>query len=282
MQGTYAGEAGSYEELATALLARKGSDSPAAPGAPAAATAAQCQTLAEVFARVRDGVAVYGVAAAENSLNGTTGETYDLLLQSDVTITGETVVPVEHCLVGYPGSRAGRIKEVRGRPQDLAQCAPYLTGLGVELVPQHSSAGAARHVKTWGSPEVAAIASAHAAQVYGLDVLTSGIGSNPQNFTRYLRIQKDPSPRGARNRTSLALGLEHKPDSLFLALSSVACRGINLTKIESRPVRRDPYEYIFWLEFEGHVEDWPVKQALDELKAKTIMLRVLGSYPVEE
>lgn len=243
-----------------------------------------CRTLAQVLARVGDGSAAYGVAPVENSQRGSTGEAYDLLLGAGgtLTITGETVVNIEHCLLGLVGARADRIREVRGHPRDLAECEPYLAQLGAELVPHYSAAGAAKHVKVWGLPEVAALAPAGAATVYGLDILAKDVQSNPHNFTRYVRLESVPRPRGERNKTALALGLEHTPDSLFLALSSVACRGINLTKIESRPVRRDPDQFVFLFEFEGHVDDWPVKQALDELRAKTTMLRVLGSYPVGE
>ncbi len=240
--------------------------------------------MAEVFARVGDGSAVYGVVPVDNSLAGSTGESYDLLLGAAgaLTITGETVVNVDHCLLGLVGTRLDRVREVRGHPRDLAQCEPYLAQLGVELVPHYSAEGAAKHVKMWGSPEVAAVGPAAAAAVYGLSILASGVQTNPHNFTRYVRIEPASRPRGERNKTVLALGLEHTPDSLFLALSSVACRGINLTKIESRPIQRDPYQFIFLLEFEGHIDDWQVKQALDELKAKTTMLRVLGSYAVGE
>lgn len=266
------------------MAGRDGNHGEGGSGDFAAAAGVACRTLAEVFARVRDGSASYGAVPADNSRSGSTGETYDLLLDSDgsLAVTGEVVISIEHCLLGLAGARAERIKEVRGDPRTLAECEPYLTRLGAELVPNHSAEAAAKHVKVWGSPEVAAVGPAHAAAVYGLDVLATNVQANPHNFTRYLRIERAPRPRGSRNKTALAMGLEHAPDALFLALSSVACRGINLTKIESRPIRRDPYQFVFLLELEGHVEDWPVKQALDELKAKTTMLRVLGSYPVED
>lgn len=240
-----------------------------------------CRTLTEVFSEVESGMAEAGVVPVENSLAGSVGETYDLLLTQNVVITGEIVLPIEHCLVACPGTSLQGIDQVISHPQALAQCNDYLAQLKAECVPFYDTAGAARFVRESGSTRTAAIASERAAKIYGLDVLARGIQANRENFTRFYRIERDPRPRGTKNKSVFVIGLPHYPGSLFMALASFACRGINLTKIESRPIRRDPWQYVFFLEFEGHVDDWQVKGALEELKGKTSMIRTLGSFPVE-
>lgn len=223
-----------------------------------------------------------GVVPVENSLAGSIAETYDLLISHDLFVTGETTLPVEHCLLALPGTELTQIQEVLSHPQALAQCNDYLVQLGVECVPYYDTAGAAKHVKRSGLLHAAAIASQWAAEVYGLQVLVRGIQSNRDNYTRFYRIERMERPGGRRNRTVFAVGLPHCPGSLVTALSSFSNQGVNLTKIESRPVRAKPWQYIFYLEYEGHVEDPGMQSALEDLRARVAMLRILGSFPVEE
>lgn len=241
-----------------------------------------CRTLAEVFSRVQAGEADAGVVPVENSLAGSVGETYDLLLTHELVVTGEVVLPVSHYLMALPGVTRSAIKKVISHPQALAQCNDFLQHMGVECIPFYDTAGAARYIKETLPTDTAAIASKRAAEIYGLELLAGEIQSNRENFTRFYRIEREPRSAGAKNRSVFVVSLPHHPGSLFMALSSFACRGINLTKIESRPVKKDPWQYLFYLEFEGHVNDWPVKSALDELKSKSGMLRILGSFAVEE
>lgn len=241
-----------------------------------------CRTLAEAFSRVETGEADAGVVPVENSLAGTVGETYDLLLTHKLVVTGEKVTPISHYLMALPGVSMPSVKKVISHPQALAQCSDFLSQLGVECVPFYDTAGAARFIKESGATDTAAIASRRAAEIYGLQLLAGEIQSRRDNFTRFYRIEREPRGPGARNRSVFVVSLPHHPGSLFMALSSFACRGINLTKIESRPIKKDPWQYVFFLEFEGHVNDWPVKSALDELKAKSGMLRILGSFALEE
>ncbi|MFO8060014.1 MAG: prephenate dehydratase [Bacillota bacterium] len=261
----YQGEPGAYSEMATDAL------EPEAESVP-------CRTLTDVFTRVESDDIDAGVVPVENSLAGSIGETYDLLLNFDLTITGELILPVDHCLLAAPGTSLDAVREVMSHPQALAQCQVYLSSLPAEQVPYYDTAGAARTISRSEAAGTAAVASSRAAEIYGLTVLAAGIQSMKENFTRFYRIERDPRPRGERNKTVIALTLPHQPGSLFMALSSFSCRSLNLTRIESRPVGRNPWEYIFYLEFEGHMQDWQVQSALEELDGKTGMLRVLGSF----
>lgn len=240
-----------------------------------------CRTLADVFSRVASGELDAAVVPVENSLAGSIGETYDLLLQHDLCVTGETVISIDHCLLALPGTKLSEIKHAISHPQALAQCSDYLTNQGIIPVPYYDTAGAARHLIAQRPEATAAIASERAGVIYGLDVLARSIQTNRDNFTRFYRIEHKPRPSGQHNKSVFAASLPHHPGSLFMALSSFACRGVNLTKIESRPVKRDPWQYVFYLEFEGHTSDWQVKSALEEVRAKSSMFRILGSFSVE-
>ena len=264
----YQGEPGAFSEVAALRLERDARTSP-------------CRTLLDVFSKVESGALDSGVVPVENSLAGSVGETYDLLLAHKLVVTGETVLPVEHCLLALPGTSLDQIKRVISHPQALSQCNDYLATLGVDTIPHYDTAGAAKSIRESGAKDTAAIASSRAAELYGLDILAQRIQSGRENFTRFFRVERELRPRGANNKSVFAVALPHHPGSLFMALASFACRAVNLTKIESRPVRRDPWEYVFYFEFEGHVDDWQVKSALDELRSKATMLRVLGAFGLE-
>ena len=240
-----------------------------------------CRTFREVFSRVESGAADAGVVPVENSLAGSISETYDLLLSHSLLVTGETVLPVEHCLLALPGTRLAQIREVLSHPQALAQCDDYLSRLRAEAVPYYDTAGAAKYVSSAGRTEAAAIASRRAAQVYDLEILAEGIQSNPDNYTRFYRVERTARSRGNRNKTVIAVGLPHRPGSLVTALLPFSTYRVNLTKIESRPVRDKPWQYIFYLEYEGHVEDENIRLALEELKQNASLLRILGSFQAE-
>jgi len=279
-----------------------------------------CRTLSEVFQMVDAGELDAGVVPVENSLAGSISETYDLLIKHEsVAACGEIVTPVDHCLLAAPGTTIDSIRRVASHPQALAQCRDYLRALGVTELPYYDTAGAARALADHEAPSVAAlnpatdaaIASARAAEAYGLAVLARSIQSAPGNCTRFYRIQRtphsnassacsacssgsnsastDPEPQPPSHddplglhriggKTVLAVSLPHRPGSLFLALSSFACRSLNLTKIESRPAPGAPWHYTFVLEIEGWADDWRLQSALDELRSKSRACRVLGTF----
>jgi len=238
--------------------------------------------LNDVFARITDQSLDAGVVPVENSIAGSIGETYDLLSTSHLTVTGEIVIPIEHCLIVLPGTALADIRQVMSHPQALAQCREYIESLNVESLPYYDTAGAARAIAEERKPGVAAIASAEAASRYGLTTIATNIQSGRDNFTRFYRVERAPRQRGGRNKTIVMLSLPHQPGALFMALASFACRSITLTRVESRPTRHSPWQYVFFIEFEGHIEDWAIKSALDELAAKTDLCKVLGSFALTE
>lgn len=241
-----------------------------------------CRTMPDVFAAVERGQACRALVPVENSVAGSINETYDLLLHHDLLIQGEVILRVNHCLLALPGQSLADIRRVYSHPQALAQCEHYLHRLGVETVAVYDTAGSARQVREKGLKGCAAVASRQAATIYGLDVLAEGIQSHKDNFTRFYVIGREEAQKGKRNKTVLVLSTAHRPGALFWCLGAFACRQVNLLKLESRPSRHRPWEYIFYLDIEGHVSDGDVQEALAELATKTHMLRVLGSFPQAE
>jgi len=238
-----------------------------------------CRTLREVFAAVVGGEAAEGLVPVENSRAGSIHETYDLLLEHPLHITGEVTLRVSHCLQALPGQRLEDVRVVYSHPQALAQCDDFLRRLGADKVAVYDTAGSARMVREQGLRGAAAIASRRAASLYGLEVLAEGIESSADNYTRFYAVAPQPAERAALSRTALVLATQDRPGALFWCLGALAYRQVNLSKLESRPSRRQPWEYVFYLEVEGHLDEDPLREALAELQTKTTMLRVLGSFP---
>lgn len=238
-----------------------------------------CRTLAEVFELVEGGAVERGVAPVENSQAGSINETYDLLLKHSLVITAEQHLEVVHCLLALPGQSLSDIKQVYSHPQALAQCAEYLRTLGVEIISTYDTAGSARLISEKAMQGCAAVASERAGQVYGLSVLARRIQTNPYNFTRFLAISRIGEPAGADSKTSVVFAVKNTPGSLYQALGAFATRGINLNKIESRPSRNQPWQYVFYVDFDGHTDDPTCRAALSDLLFVTTFLKILGSYP---
>jgi prephenate dehydratase len=267
----FQGEPGAYSEAAA--LAYFGAPVETLPSA----------TFDDVFSAASEARATHGLIAIENSLAGSIHRNYDLMLRHQLVIQGEFHLRVAHCLLGFPGSTLKDLEQVHSHPQALAQCEASLRSLGVKGVAEADTAGSARLIKTWGDRRRAAIASHRAAEVYGLDVLMENLEDNPENFTRFLILSRsqapEPDPDGGDYKTSLVFSLPNKPGALFKALSVFALREIDLTKIESRPFQGRPWEYLFYIDFAGHVEAEACARALSHLDEMAPFLRVLGSYP---
>jgi len=238
-----------------------------------------CRTLPEAFAAVATGRAGHAVVPVENSQAGSINQTYDLLLDGNLTIVGEVELPVRHCLLALPGQRVADIRQVWSHPQALAQCERFLAGLQAELLATYDTAGSARLIAEQGLRGIAAVASRTAAERYGLEVLAADIHTSPHNLTRFLVLGTGPAPRTARAKTSLVLVTRHEPGALHHCLGALAGRGINLEKLESRPTRNRPWEYLFYLDLDGHAEDPNVREALADLASRAASIRILGSYP---
>lgn len=238
-----------------------------------------CKSFAEVFQAVAGGVVDFSVAPIENSLAGTINDTYDLLRQHDLYVTGEILHPVHHCLMALPGQSLDLIQRVISHPQALAQVDVYLRHLGKEIVATYDTAGSAKMIREQGLTGVAAVASAGAAKIYDLEILAEGIQTVKDNTTRFVVLSPTPGIKGpGPHKTMLVMATAHQPGSLYRALGALAERNINLLKLESRPSRNRAWEYVFYLDFEGHREDPSVRAAMAELVGHTVFCKVLGSF----
>ncbi|MBN1967283.1 MAG: prephenate dehydratase, partial [Anaerolineae bacterium] len=211
-----------------------------------------CETFIAIFEAIQRGEATNGMLPVENALAGTVAQAYELLLEHDFRVQAETILPVRHCLLAPPGTTLEDIRQVRSHPQALIQCAEAVRRRGWAPVATYDTAGAARELAQKPEPGTAVIASAFAGQLYGLDVLESGIEDHPFNSTRFFVIGLDDAERHDPSKTSLVFAVRHRPRALYDCLGAFARRDINLTKIESRPIRGRPWQYWFYLDFEGH------------------------------
>jgi len=238
-----------------------------------------CETLDEVFKLVQEGGLPYGIVPVENSQEGSISRSYDLLLDAEVMVCGETQIRVSHCLIANPGASQASIKRIYSHPQALAQCQAYLRRLGCEIIPAYDTAGSVKMIKEKKIMDGAAVAGARAAQIYGMNIIAREIEDNPRNSTRFFILSRQDAPPSGDDKTSIVLLLKHKPGTLHQALGAFAKRKINLTKLESRPTRKKPWEYNFYLDFEGHRSDVAVQQTLAQIDDISLFLKVLGSYP---
>ena len=169
--------------------------------------------------------------------------------------------------------------KIYSHPQALAQCDEFLSSLDAELIPTYDTAGSAKMIRERDLRNSAAIASKRVSQIYGMDILAEGIETNPRNFTRFFVISHEKAEQAESNKTSLVFRTKNTPGALYQSLGAFANRGINLIKLESRPAKDTPWEYIFYVDFEGHVDDEVCKEALGEMDGKCAFLKILGSYP---
>ena len=229
------------------------------------------------------GAADLALLPIENTTAGSINETYDLLADGTLHITGEVVSAIEHCLLALPGVALAELRVVASHPQALAQCQaffaahPYLVAR-----PELDTAGAARRVAESGDRTLGAIASAAAAKTYGLAILASAIQTSAGNATRFVEVALRPAPvaADAEAKTSLVLALADRPGALGEVLLKFAARGLSLTKLESRPIPSAPFTYRFYIDVIGHASSAAFQAALAELAAHTTELRVLGTYAV--
>jgi chorismate mutase/prephenate dehydratase len=238
-----------------------------------------CRDLAEAFESVDKQETKFGVVPIENSLEGSINQTYDLFLKYDLKVCGEVIIRVSHCLVANKGTTLEQIKTVYSHPQALAQCRNFLERSGWELIPTYDTAGSAKMLKEKNLKDAAAIASERAAEIYGLKILAREIEDTPNNYTRFFVLSKEDSPKTGNDKTSIIFSAAHKPGSLYQALGEFAKRGISLTKIESRPTKQTPWEYNFYLDFEGHRSEPRCIEALEALRKFSAFIKILGSYP---
>jgi prephenate dehydratase len=238
-----------------------------------------CRSIRDVFDAVVEDAAEFGVVPVENSQAGSINETYDLLLRYDLGIYGEIAIEVNHCLLAPPGESLETVKTVYSHPQALAQCAEFLRKLTVEIVPTYDTAGSAKMIRDRALVNCAAVASKRVSEIYGMDVLAEDIQTIPDNYTKFFVISKKRAGQADENKTSLVFSTKNAPGALYDCLGAFATRGINLTKLESRPIKDTPWDYVFYVDLQGHMDDDVCRQALQSLQETTSLLKILGSYP---
>ncbi len=238
-------------------------------------------SIKAVFDAVEQGQVDYGVVPVENSLEGIVNHTLDLFVDSSLFICGEILQEVSHFLMSKTGNKE-EVQTIYSHPQAVAQCSRFLAeNFPVVPVIEVGSTAIAAH-KVAEEKSAAAIASSAAAQHYDLKIIASQIEDYPNNVTRFLVISKSPAEKSDRDKTSLLLSIRDRSGGLCEILKPFAQQGINLTKIESRPSKKKPWEYLFYMDVLGHQDDEAMRTALGRMKENAIFIRILGSYPVAE
>jgi prephenate dehydratase len=237
-----------------------------------------CHAFEHIFEAIEEGRADFGMLPIENSTAGSINKSFDLLLEHDLKVHGEVLLRVRHNLLTIPGN-AGKITQVRSHPQALAQCEGFMNRHRYTAVPWYDTAGSAKDLAANPVENVGVIASRLAAQIYGLEIVEEGIEDLQNNYTRFFVIGPGEAQRTERSKTTLVFAVPNTPGSLYGALEEFARRRINLTKIESRPRRNRPWQYVFYVDFDGHWQDPDATEGLVYLLNRAAFVKLLGSYP---
>ncbi len=246
----------------------------------AAATAVACASIDDVFRQVESEAADYGVVPVENSTEGAIGRSLDLMVESPLKVCGETLLRIHHNLLVRDGqTELNAIKTVYSHAQSLGQCQEWLNKNlpGSARVPVASNAEAARRAANEAGS--AAIAGEHAAQAHGLKVLRAHIQDQSQNTTRFLVLGRFEVAPSGKDKTSLVMSAKNRPGAMHDLLTPLAANGVSMTKMESRPSRTGLWEYLFFVDLEGHTQDEKVARALEQIRERALFVKVLGSYP---
>jgi prephenate dehydratase len=232
-----------------------------------------------VFEAAEQDKVTHAVVPVENSIEGSVAQVNDLLLDHDLTISGEVIVPVKHYLMAYDDATMDTVREVLSHPQALGQCRKFLASHSDwRVVPTYDTAGSARIVSEERRVDRAAIASKRAASVYGLKILKEEIQSEVVNFTRFFVLEKNPGPVQGANKTSIVFATKNAPGALHRCLGEFASRNVNLSKLESRPRKNKPWVYVFYADFEGSMDDPNCHAAIGGLLKTGAFVKILGSY----
>jgi len=261
----FQGEHGAYGEVASRHLVPGGAYIP-------------CLEFVDVFRGVEDGNFDLGVVPVENSLEGAVTQVNDLLTTTTLNVIHEVKVPVNHCLLAPQETALGEIRVVYSHPQALAQCNRFLLERRIEPRPYYDTAGAAKMLARENPRAAGAIASELCAELYDLDIISQGIEDGAANHTRFLLLSREPFT-GRGGKTSIIFATAHEAGQLFKVLRLFAEAEINLTRIASMPLRSDPGNYSFFLDFEGDTKDAPVAKVMKRLEEMAIRIKCLGSYP---
>lgn len=269
MKIAFHGEKGAYSEAA--LYKHFGKN----------AEAIGFEAFDDVFEAVKNNKVDYGFLPFENTIAGSVAENYDLLLKEDVFVIAESFYKIVHSLLANKGVKFENINKAFSHPHALHQCHDFLRKHNIKSVPEYDTAGAAKIIKKRNKPDEAAIASELCAEIYGLRVLKKDIGTNKNTTTKFFAfVKKENIPKDLKKeKTSIALKTKHYPGALVNCLQRLSKNGINMTKLESRPIPENPWEYVFYVDFIGCIDDENVKLALSEMETTATFIKILGTYP---
>ena len=237
------------------------------------------ESIEETFKAVENGKAAYGVVPVENSTEGVVTHTLDRFVDSQLNIVSEIYMNISHCLLSK-AEGMGDVKKIYAHPQSFSQCRQWLNNNLSGIEKQETSSNSRAAELAAGDPTAAAIAGKVAGGVYDLNILASHIEDNPENMTRFLVIGKSLCEPTDMDKTSLVCSVNDRPGALHDLLSAFSGRSINMTRIESRPTRKKAWQYLFFIDLEGHASNPAIKTTLEELEETIQYIRVLGSYPV--
>jgi prephenate dehydratase len=237
-------------------------------------------TFYEVLESTEKGKSDYAILPIENSTEGSVGESYDLLLSTKLNVIGEIYYRIKHCLIGFDGLE--KIDTVYSHPQALGQCRKFIQERKLKAIPTYDTAGSVKILLELKKDNLSCIASKIAAEIYKVPVIKEGIEDNTNNYTRFLVLANKKPEKTTRDKTSIIFSIKHVPGSLYSILEKFNANKINLTKIESRPTKSTPWEYNFYVDFEGSQDDPHILDMLEKIKQNTLFLKVLGSYPRAE
>ena len=263
---SFQGERGAYSEAAS--ISFFGNDIDTIP----------CSTFANALKNTENGASDYSVLPVENSLEGSVGESNDLLLSTKLNVVGEIYHRIHHCLIGT-GS-LGDIDTVYSHPQALDQCRKFIQENSLKTIPSYDTAGSVKIIKDLNKNSIASIASKNAAEIFDTPIIQEGIEDNTNNYTRFLVFSKGTSDKTDSSKTSIIFSVKHEAGALYEIIKEFYQNKINLTKIESRPNKNTAWEYNFYVDFEGHQDDSSIKDMLNKLRNHSTFLKILGSYPI--
>lgn len=239
-----------------------------------------CNSFEQVAETIKKKEANYAILPIENSQTGGINNVHDLLLKEDLFAIGEIVLRIEHCLIGHYGIKKEELKRIYSHPQALAQCEQYLLKYftNCQLIPVYNTAGSVKQIKEEADLNAAGIASSRAANYYQMQIIDLGIEDNPNNYTRFLVFSDHVFCTEISNKSSIIFSVVSVPGAIYKCLKEFALREINLTRLESRPSKKKPWEYIFYMDFEKGLQDPVTRETLAQLKKYTTFVKVVGTY----
>jgi len=262
---SFQGERGAYSEAAAKAFFNKKVETIPFP------------TFAEVLESTTLDKTDYSILPVENSLEGSVGESYDLLYSTSLNAIGEIYHRIDHCLIG--NGTLEEIDTVYSHPQALGQCREFIEKHGMKTVPTYDTAGSVGIIKKLNKKNIACIASKDASEIYNMPVILEGIANNLNNYTRFLVLAKSNKEETGKDKTSIIFSIKHEPGSLHRIIENFHNYNVNLTKIESRPTKTNTWEYNFYVDFEGHAMDPRITKMLEKINHETLFMKILGSYP---